>query len=50
MTPLAFFATSGVVAWCWLVWRAIHIMRQFPNRLRWALWPYKRAKVLRRYG
>ncbi len=50
MTLLHFFTASGVLAWMFLAWRAYHLVRGLPNRLRWALWPFKRAKVIRRYG
>jgi hypothetical protein len=47
---LEFLTATGALTWGWLAWRAFRFMRGLPNRLRWALWPYKRAKAMRRYG
>jgi hypothetical protein len=50
MSLMQILAATGALTWGWLAWRAYRYMRELPNRLRWAMWPRKRAKALRRYG
>lgn len=44
----SFFASSGIAAWLWLTWRAWKLVKGLPHRIRWALWGYRRKKVLQR--
>lgn len=43
MSWVAFFTGSGVIAWGWVIWRALQAARGLPRRLSWALWDHKRA-------
>lgn len=49
MTPLEFFTASGVLAWCWLVWRFIRYLQGIGRRLSWALSGWRRPHVARHY-
>lgn len=45
MTTLMYFlAASGVLFWCTVVWRGLHIVRHAVQRLRWALWGYRKPR------
>ena len=34
MSPVTFFAVSGGIAWAYLVWRFIVMLKNLPNRAR----------------
>jgi hypothetical protein len=48
MDPHFLFVASGIAVWFWLAWRAALLLCELPNRLRWALWGNRQAKVTRK--
>lgn len=49
MSPGDFFMLSGVLAWCWIVWRFIRGLQGIRRRMSWAMSGWKRPRPIMRY-